>query len=140
MRASRPVLGAPSGAPDYGREAVEAHRIIVRRTDWESREDVFVVKVGRRVFFSQEADGDATDPEYANVALGIKTTAAAFERALAGKTVIVKNVASGYAYGPESSLALERTGSRIAFVAPCGAKGYITVGDAEKLVALLRSW
>jgi hypothetical protein len=133
----------PPSWQDDSDKSLEAHAVTIRRTGpfyWD-REKVYVVKVGRRVFFSQEHDTDARRIEYANVALGIKTAARAFQDALDGKVVTLKRgVESAYVDTDQVVLGLQKTGRRIAFVAPCGASGYMTVAEAEKLVALLRGW
>jgi hypothetical protein len=66
----------------------------------------------------------------ANVLAGPKTLVRLFTDALAKKPVS-EGVRSTYGIEP---LVLTRKGQRIEFRAPCGAYGYMTVREAEKLV------
>ena len=118
---------------------IKAFEVKYKRTDWARSPwiEITVVKSGRRVHFTGETDTDATIVSNANIALGIKTAARAFQDALDGKVVTLTNVRS---FGQNSgTFALQRTGNRVEFVAPCGARGYITVTEAKKLIEVLRS-
>lgn len=99
------------------------------------------VKIGSRVYVT---DGEAKDllnsrtpKDYANVTAGPKTFARLFENALKGGRLVeskkADNIGSGYASSPV--LELFRKGQRIIFTAPCGATGWLTVGETEKLIA-----
>lgn len=55
-----------------------------------------------------------------------------FQAALDGRKITSEKVGSGYSSRP--SLRLERVGRRVEFEAPCGATGYLTVGEVEKLI------
>ena len=80
--------------------------------------------------------------ESANMSGGPKTIARLFEIALAGKRLataeVGKTISSGYA-GSGDTVELHRVKNRIEFTAPCGQQGYLTVGEAKKLVEGLRS-
>lgn len=125
---------------------VDAKRITITRThghpwiSYTDQEKVFVLKVGRRVFFTQENDYDCKNVAFANLALGAKTAARSFQKALDGERVTFENVVSGYASHGDGSLTLApgKRGS-VEFIAPCGATGYLTKREAEKLVEYLNT-